>query len=59
MTRPKSDRLGVRASAADRTKSAVFSAICSNAKDPDACRAYIERLEEASLNIERSETQSK
>lgn len=53
MNRCKSDNFGIRASVAERTESAVFSAICSNAKDADACQAYVERLEEASLNIER------
>jgi hypothetical protein len=59
MTRSKSNALNVRASVADRTESAVFSAICSNAKDPESCRAYVERLQQASLNIERSEPPSK
>jgi|GEM_PF-4135717 len=59
MTSSKTDRLRVRASVADRTKSAVFSAICSDAKNPEACQAYVDRLEEASLNIERSERAAK
>ncbi len=55
MSRSKSNKLRIRARKADRTESAVFSAICSDAKDPDACRAFVERLEVASLNIDRSE----
>ncbi len=59
MNRSKSNAVGVRVSVADRTKSAVFSAVCSNAKDPDACRAYVERLEVASLNIAPTDRSSK
>ena len=59
MSNSKSDRLGIRSAAADKTKSAVFSAVCAHAKDPEACQAYVERLEEASLNIERTENPSR
>lgn len=55
MTHSKSNALNVRVSLEDRTKNAVYSAVCSHAKDPDACQNYVDRLEEASLNIQRTE----
>ena len=49
------DKVFVRVSLSDRTSSAVFSAICADAKDPDACQRYVDRLEQASLNIDRTD----